>query len=267
MIEYKSYGKTVIDFKPFEDAIAETIKKVCSNRGPSIKGNSVVGELTSLLQDRLRAVLKDTNLNYTDRWTMTSVFYRLRPILIAKGMKVNRKDITGSIRMVCEENLVDENGERRPYNRYDLGIATDRAQLYFDGKWNNVGIDEIEELLKKGSDVLIIEKEGVAEVLSRFANKLGIALLNVRGFVVEYAEMLSQLCKKNGANVAILTDFDIDGLKIARTLSDIYRIGIDFDTLEYFKLKEVQEEYAVDDKKKKSMDHVKETYVRSKDVG
>ena len=56
--------------------------------------------------------------------------------------------------------------------------------------------------------------------------------------MVEYAEMLSQLCKKNGANVAILTDFDIDGLKIARTLSDIYRIGIDFDTLEYFKLKE-----------------------------
>ena len=84
----------------------------------------------------------------------------------------------------------------------------------------------------------------------------------LEGFVVEYAEMLSQLSKKNGANVAILTDFDIDGLKIARTLSDIYRIGIDFDTLEYFKLKEedVQEEYAVDDKKKKSMDHVKETY-------
>ena len=38
MIEYKSYGKTVIDFEPFEDAIADTIKKVCSNRGPSIKG-------------------------------------------------------------------------------------------------------------------------------------------------------------------------------------------------------------------------------------
>jgi hypothetical protein len=76
------------------------------------------------------------------------------------------------------------NGTRksRPYNRYDLGIiAADRAQLYFDGEWNNVGIDEIEELSKKGSDVLIIEKEGVAEVLSRFADKLGIALLNVRG--------------------------------------------------------------------------------------
>ena len=264
MIEYKSYGKTVIDFEPFEDAIADTIKKACSNRGPSIKGNnSVVGELTLLLQERLNAVVKNPNLKFTDRWTMSSVFYRLRPILIAKGMKVNREYITGSIRMVCEENLTDESGDRRPYNRYDLGIiAADRAQLYFDGEWNNVGIDEIEELSKKGSDVLIIEKEGVAEVLSRFADKLGIALLNVRGFVVEYAEMLSNLSKKNGANVAILTDFDIDGLKIARTLSDIYRIGIDFDTLEYFKLKEedVQEEYAVDDKKKKSMDHVKETY-------
>lgn len=262
-IEYKSYGKTVIDFEPFEDAIADTIKKICSNKGRSIKGNSVVGELTLLLQERLNAVVKNPNLKFTDRWTMSSVFYRLRPILISKGMKVNREYITGSIRTVCEENLVDENGEHRPYNRYDLAIiAADRAQLYFDGEWNNVGIDEIEELSKKGSDVLIIEKEGVAEVLSRFADKLGIALLNVRGFVVEYAEMLSQLSKKNGANVAILTDFDIDGLKIARTLSDIYRIGIDFDTLEYFKLKEgdVQEEYAVDNKKKKSMDHVNETY-------
>ena len=75
---------------------------------------------------QLHAVLKDTNLNYTDRWTMSSVFYRLRPILIAKGMKVNREYITGSIRMVCEENLVDENGERRPYNRYDLGIIASR---------------------------------------------------------------------------------------------------------------------------------------------
>ena len=75
-------------------------------------------------------------------------------------------------------------------------MPADRAQLYFDGKWNNVGIDEIEELSKKGSDVLIIEKEGVPEVLSRFADKLGIALLNVRGFVVEYAEMLSQLQKE-----------------------------------------------------------------------
>ena len=61
MIEYKSYGKTVIDFEPFEDAIAETIKKVCSNKGPSIKGNSVIGELTKLLQARLNAVIKIQN--------------------------------------------------------------------------------------------------------------------------------------------------------------------------------------------------------------
>ena len=81
---------------------------------------------------------------------MSSVFYRLRPILIAKGMKVNREDITGSIRMVCEENLVDESGDHRPYNRYDLGIIpADMAQLYFDGEWNNVGIDEIEGYQKK----------------------------------------------------------------------------------------------------------------------
>ncbi|MDQ5869603.1 MAG: DUF2399 domain-containing protein, partial [Thermoproteota archaeon] len=270
-IEYDNYGKSIMEFTPFEDAISESVHKVCTNRSSTdVKGNTVRGLLTELLQERLDAVRTDPSLKDTDRWTMSGVFYRLRPKLIDKGMKVNRDSITSDIRMVCEERLLDENGEHKKYTRDELGIiAADRAQLYFDGQWYNVGIDEIEELSKKGADVLIIEKEGVAEVLSNFADELGIALLNTRGFVVEYAEILSNKSAENGANVAILTDFDIDGLKIARTLPNTYRIGIDFNTLEYFGLekRDVEEAYAVDDKKEKSKKHAESTYLMLKAKG
>jgi hypothetical protein len=57
--------------------------------------------------------------------------------------------------------------------------------------------------------------------------------------------MLSNLSKKNGCNVAILTDFDVSGLLLARKVPGVYRIGIDFTTLDYFRLKpeDVEEQY------------------------
>jgi 5S rRNA maturation endonuclease (ribonuclease M5) len=81
--------------------------------------------------------------------------------------------------------------------------------------------------------------------LSPFADKMGIALLNTRGFLTEYANMLSSLSKENGCNVAILTDFDVSGLLLARKVPGVFRIGIDFDTLDYFRLKpeDVEERY------------------------
>ena len=99
-----------------------------------------------------------------------------------------------------------------------------------------------------GTDLLIIEKEGVAEVLAPFADKKGIALLNTRGFLTEYATILSDLSKQNGCNVAILTDFDASVLLLAKKVPSIYRLGIDFGTLDYFGLThtEIEEEYQPD---------------------
>lgn len=54
--------------------------------------------------------------------------------------------------------------------------------------------------------MLIIEKEGVVEQLAPYADENGIALLNTRGFLTEYASILSEESKKQGCNVAILTD-------------------------------------------------------------
>ena len=85
----------------------------------------------------------------------------------------------------------------------------ERAQLYFKGIWHEVGFDYLERLMHMGTDLLIIEKEGVAQVLTPFADKKGIALLNTRGFLTEYASKLSELSANHSCNVAILSDFDV----------------------------------------------------------
>lgn len=242
--DYHNYGKTILDLKPFAQAIADIIYKVCSARTNSgskadyYVRDTAEGLLTELLKTRLEEIEDEPSLIHTDRWTQSTVYYRLRPELLAKGIDVKRKYITSQIRKVCEGKL--------DKTRAELGIvAADRAQLYFRGRWYDVGLDELDELMHLGTDMLIIEKEGVAEVLSPFANKMGIALLNTRGFLTEYATMLSNLSKKNGCNVAILTDFDVSGLLLARKVPGVYRIGIDFDTLDYFNLKreDVEEQY------------------------
>ena len=92
------------------------------------------------------------------------------------------------------------------------------------------------ELVQYGTDMLIIEKEGVVKQLAPFADEKGIALLNTRGFLTEYASILSEQASKNGCNIAIMTDLDASGLLIASNIPEVYRIGIDFDTLDYFNL-------------------------------
>jgi hypothetical protein len=152
--------------------------------------------------------------------------------------EIDREYITGLIKDICENKL--------GVKREDIGItAADRAQLYFKGKWMDVGLKEIRELSLYGIDLLIIEKEGIAEQLAPFADEKGIALLYTRGFLTDYASVLSETSAKEGCNIAILTDFDDSGLAIAREAPDAYRIGIDFETLEDLGLdiEDVQEEY------------------------
>jgi hypothetical protein len=167
----------------------------------------------------------------TDRWTQSTVFYYLRPILEKAGIKLStttRKTIQGQyIKAICKELGI---------TRAELGIvAADRAQIYFRGRWEDVGIDELDTLMHYGVDVLIIEKEGVAQALSHYADEYGIALINTRGFLTENVSILSNLARKTDGNVAILTDYDISGMLIAiKAPKGVPRIGIDFETLKYF---------------------------------
>ena len=81
----------------------------------------------------------------------------------------------------------------------ELGIfAADRAQLYFDGHWHDVGFDDPYPLKLKGTDLIIIEKEGIAEIPLPYGDKIGVALLFTRGFATKYVRDLSETALEKG---------------------------------------------------------------------
>jgi len=243
-IDYKSYGKSRISFSPFANTIAETTVKACIGGGRSSDGKpdkrSVLMEI--LEERKSKWFTLDEISRQKHWWTQSDVFYATRKHLIEYGYpneEINRDYITQIIKDVCENEL--------GVKREEIGIiAADRAQLYFKGQWMNVGLAEIEELIQYGTDILIIEKEGIAEQLSLFADEKGIALLNTRGFLVEYASVLAKKSEKEGCNISILTDLDASGLVLARDVPNAFRIGIDFETLKYLGLEldeKIEEKY------------------------
>ena len=163
------------------------------------------------------------------KWTQSTVWYLFQPIMEMFGIEVNRDTITGYIRDLCKAAGV---------TRESLGIfAGARAELYFDGAWSSVSFGKIRELAEKGTDIVCIEKQGVPEVLTEWADKYGIALLNSRGHLTEYGKDLLDAARSSGALVVIIVDYDLPGIKIAsETPTDMPWIGVNFETLDYFHL-------------------------------
>ena len=240
-IDWKGYGKAQMDFKPFAN-LGDIIYNACKGGMRESTRNTVTqrGLLTEFLKQRQLDVKQNPNLIVTDRWTPSDVWYANRPELLNNGIKIaksTRSNFTALIRVICEENL--------HVNMEELGIfATDRAQLYFDGHWYDVGFDDLYSLKLKGTDLIINEKEGMAETMTPLADRRGLALLFTRGFATKYVRDLSELSKAAGCNVLILSDYDDSGVLLASKLK-VPRLGIDPKTLEYFNLKreDVEESY------------------------
>ncbi len=240
-IEYKGYGKAQIDFYPFP-TLGDSIYNVCKGGTRERYQNKGTqrGLLTKFLKQRQIDVQQNPNLIVTDRWTPSDVWCANRPELLKNRIKIaksTRSNFTSLIRTISDEVL--------HVNMEEIGIfAVDRAQLYFQGHWYDVGFDELHTLKFKGTDLIIIEKEGIAEVLSPYADKIGVALLFTRGFATKYVRDLSELSKNAGCNVVVLSDYDDSGVLLASKLR-VSRIGIDPNTLEYFDLKreDVEERY------------------------
>ncbi len=237
-IDFEGYGKERINLGPFADTIAQTVYKIASESAPVSSGESRLSGkdiVREILEKRRLAVKQNKDLLITDKWTQSSVFYRARKRMLEKGVRLTeRKTITQQISDICTNEW--------EIKRESIGVfAADRAQLYFRGKVHDVGIRELDELKQRGTDLIIIEKEGVAEVLSPFAEKYGIAILNTRGFLTDYATELSKLSE----HVTVLSDLDDSGLLIATKVPGVPRIGIDLETLEHFGLdrETVEEEY------------------------
>jgi DNA topoisomerase VI subunit B len=246
-IDFRSYGKSSIDVTPFAKVIAETTAKACM--GGSDK-NGKVDQLVGL-----REILEERKIKYLllldpiakkkQQWTQSDVFYATRKRLIDKygytDQEINRDHITKSIRKECVKLGITREG---------IGIlAADRAQLYFKGKWSDVGLEEIDNQIQYGTDMIIIEKEGVIAQIGLFADDKGIALLNTRGFLTEYASKLAKKSAEEGCIIWIVTDLDDSGLLMSlmarKGFKGIKRIGIDFDTIKELRLKisDVEEEY------------------------
>ena len=229
-------------------------------KSPKLKGKTknskdpIRLELKNLIyRERVYKIeFEKIDVNSLEPWDQSHIFYTLRVILIAKGYEnvdKSRKYITSKIKDVCWELGLEVRG--KGYRRHELGInAAERAQLYFDGQVLGVTFGQLEELMKKGTDLLVIEKESIANALMDYANKMGVAILNTRGFLTEDAEELAELARENRCNIATLTDWDSSGLVIASKLPEAYRIGIDEKTLEKLELSKETVQERVQQKKK-----------------
>lgn len=167
------YGKTRIDLRPFVDDIAKATSDVAYQMpsfhgfggysrydkdwlNPFKKKSSIKDYLIELLHERWQAVKVNPDLKRTNRWTQSTVWYRLRPILLENDVELksgSRQYLTGMINDICKEEF--------GVSREALGIiASARAVLYFDGRWESVDMDIVEELAERGTDIIFVEKKG-----------------------------------------------------------------------------------------------------------
>jgi hypothetical protein len=65
-------------------------------------------------------------------------------------------------------------------------------------------------------------------------------MVNTRGYLTEYGKDLMTVAKKSGANIAIITDYDLTGINIAsHSPKDMPWIDVDDTTLEFFNLNDM----------------------------
>ncbi len=184
-----------------------------------------------------------------DKWTLNTVWYLFLPIMEKFGIKVTRGYVKRLVKQLCEAA-----GVTRESLRIFAGV---RAELYFNGNWTSVSFDSVKRLAEKGTDIVFVEKEGIPEVLTDWADKYGIAMVNTRGHLTEYGKDLMKVAKDGGANVVIMADYDATGVKIAsESPTDMPWIGASDTMLEYFHLDR-------DTVKLKSETSANKDYVRS----
>jgi len=228
-INYTNYGKDGIDVTPFLYSLAENLYKACSFYYGYKRGRrSVFGrtsEARGLLKEELQR-RKDLLEEYgevpeSERTTQQGIYYKIRSEMGGE-IDMKRDSFIAALRDEC----ILMGGDLS--YREKLGItAAERAQLFFRGETYPISWERIEELATKGCDVILVEKEGVCEVIDPYASRRGIALLNSRGFATDYAQQLLKLSKILQGNLFLFTDYDVSGLLIAQKLLTIPRLGVD----------------------------------------
>jgi hypothetical protein len=75
-----------------------------------------------------------------------TIWYLLLPVMEGLNIDVSRKYFKTLLKNIC-----DKFGKKRS----DIGIITGaRAEMYFDGRWESVSFDAIDELAQKGTETI-----------------------------------------------------------------------------------------------------------------
>jgi 5S rRNA maturation endonuclease (ribonuclease M5) len=226
-LNVKDYAKSTYDFSPTDSNIAQALYEVCRyNLQERIRGAGGTSVAVQYLQkelERRQSILKDKSVIPLEEWTtQQALFYKVRTKM-GGYIDVKRKSLIAAILRLCREMGGGDSSYREK-----LGIkAAVRAQFFHRGQEHAVSFDSIEWLSDKGSDLILIEKEGVAEILAPYAKRRGFAIVNTRGFAAEYAKQIMKLAEAKKGNVFILTDWDDSGLVMAHNLQGFARIGVD----------------------------------------
>ena len=264
-------GKTHIDLAPYAITIAKTVSSLAYKmpsyygQGYSLPNKSIFTNEEDIAADYLRDFLKkryvdtqaDPTLKNRDILTQSGVWYRIRPIMIDSGFEPRidwgktRRTLQGSIKQRCAE--LSQEVWHKKVTREDLGIiAKARAMMLYGGDVYPVSIDNIRELARKGVAIVVIEKEGIAEILKDSAERYGVALVHTQGRFTDYTKDLIEAAKLISPHVATLTDYDAVGVQTsAATRTKTERIGVDMDTIAWLQqngypdltVEDVQEEY------------------------
>lgn len=247
-------GKTQINTGPYSKDISETVSKLAymmpSYHGEGYgrtytpiptKKNTAVEYLVNFLRERKKAVDANPNLIIIDRLTQSTVWYRIRPLMMVdyeerrfkpkKSWGDTRRYLTSIIDDLCQGELLYQGEEiflGQSVSREDLGIfAAAKGMMLYNGESYPISIDNIKKIANKGIAVWAIEKEGIPNIIAPFAGEYGIALVTSGGRFTKYIKKLIEEIKKIGSVPQIVVDYDSVGDDIARsTYTPTAKIGV-----------------------------------------
>ena len=74
--------------------------------------------------------------------------------------------------------------------------------MYYMGNHYPVNIDNFRDLAQNGVSIIIIEKEGIADLLYPFADKCGVALVHTQGRFTEDGKDLIEVLRNTVLSLA-----------------------------------------------------------------
>lgn len=237
-IQFEDYGKSDFDITPFGENLSivfqktfkfykEKIEKAEKARWRKEKKNrqqdkerDVRPSMKSLILKNLKDVIIKVSNNYEFAPYLRQVYYQMRPILGEYGYDLEYGNYTRVIdeyeRKVGKELLYREERGRliEPFNFKEktksdrvMEVSTKVARAY-----------QVPEYVYNRA--LYCEKRGFMDaILKRKLNKkYDFLLVGGQGYATDAIKTILTLCHKEGMEVMVLHDCDVEGLDIARTL-------------------------------------------------